>query len=87
MRNTTASEPLLERVRREIGCPWLSDLRLRTEPARLLEILRRIPAGDYSYREWMDALEYLAGDAPPLPEEPRLRLLLRLERAAGISKK
>ena len=46
MRNTTASEPLLERVRREIGCPWLSDLRLRTEPARLLLRLVRA-AGIY----------------------------------------
>ncbi|HIV19994.1 MAG TPA: hypothetical protein IAC82_11910 [Candidatus Merdivicinus intestinigallinarum] len=79
MKDLTAAKSLLEMIQGRIGCPWLSDLRLGTDPAVLLAVIQTIPADTASLAEWQDALEYLTGEFPGCTaEEVRLQLIYRL---------
>lgn len=62
----TAEQSLLDLLSAQMGCMYLSDLRLlpAEERRRLAEKLERMEPGDADLRDWNDALNYLA-DAPP----------------------
>ena len=54
----TQDLPLLERLQRQLGCMYLSDLRTQDLKA-LQDEIRQISPGEYSLREWADAARYL----------------------------
>ena len=67
-------EGLLERIWREVRCPYLSDLRL--DPAfrgRIAWAVGRIPAAAFSDGEWREALAYLTGEKTAGQEARALR--------------
>jgi len=52
---------LLETLSRQVGCFYLSDLRLKSNHVLLRRVLRRIVPGEYSIHEWNDAVSYICG--------------------------
>lgn len=58
--------PLLDKMSRKMGCPFLSDLRFlsREQRKQLVRSLKQIEPEANSLCEWNDALAYLTG-APP----------------------
>ena len=58
--------PLLDKISRKMGCPFLSDLRFlsREQRKQLARILKQMEPEANSVREWNDALAYLTR-APP----------------------
>ncbi|SFP05815.1 hypothetical protein SAMN05216343_102171 [Oscillibacter sp. PC13] len=71
---------LLERIWQEVECPYLSDLRLHWYLGeRIAQVVRQIPAGDFSADEWREAFCYLTGEQTDCRESQALRRKL-LER-------
>lgn len=58
---------LLDLMSIQMGCDYLSDLRLldHTRRAELAEKLGKLPARDADLHDWNDALHYLIGDGRP----------------------
>ncbi|MEG0228789.1 MAG: hypothetical protein RR683_08845, partial [Lachnospiraceae bacterium] len=55
------SKGLLDRLRADVGCFYLSDL---CQPMWLFDIQRALPcydAEEYSLKEWTDAVQYVVG--------------------------
>lgn len=74
---------LLDVLAENLGCGYLSDLRMGQRQAALWEAVACLRAEDFPAEEWWDALEYLAGCAERLPaEKTRLLLLKELEHSS-----
>lgn len=58
---TKSTIGLLETLSRQVGCFYLSDLRLKSNHVLLRRVLRRIVPGEYSIHEWNDAVSYICG--------------------------
>lgn len=80
---TGDGESLLHCLWKCEGCSYLSDLRLNPRSAeKLLPVVRRISAGQFSSEQWREALTYLTGEAAAETDSAaclRSRLLARLE--------
>lgn len=73
------SFPLLETLAGRMGCGYLSDLKYLDAAGRrtLRELIRQIPGGQNSVKEWNDALTYLTEQDPAPDAETARRTLLR----------
>ena len=76
---------LLERLARETGCVYLSDLHKQDVQAKLLAALSKVAADSYPLDEWNEALVYVAGLREPYPgcEQAYQALVAYAERIQG----
>lgn len=57
------TDDILEVLRKDVGCPYISDLRLCTEARwRLSRILTVLPPERFSGAQWREAYTYLTGE-------------------------
>ena len=50
---------LLERLRQEMGCDYISDLRYAPYNQRAIQKIRTLDQEEYGAAEWRDAMHYL----------------------------
>lgn len=72
---------LLERLSRDMGCQYLSDLRGMKHGAQCRLVLSKIPADDYTVKTWNDAIYYITGKNKvySTAQEARMELIGWLE--------
>lgn len=58
-------ENLFERLRREAGCQFISDLRLPASHAQVMKALLRISAAEFPREQWRELAGYCMGEEPP----------------------
>lgn len=57
------TEDILEVLQKEVGCPYISDLRLCLQARwRLCGILKVLPQERFSSDQWIEAYTYLTGE-------------------------
>ena len=56
---TKHKKELLERLRQEMGCDYISDLRYAPFNQRAIQKIRTLDREEYGEAEWSDAIYYL----------------------------
>lgn len=71
---TEETRPLLDRLAKQLGCGYLSDLKYLDAPKRaaLVRLLEQTPCDAASLQQWNDALAYLS-DQPGAPDAAAAR--------------
>ena len=63
MESAKSMTELIERLKREAGCEYISDLHQARFAADVFRAVNAVPAEEYGDSDWEDALNYISGGA------------------------
>ena len=77
-------DDLLEVLSSTLNCEYISDLK-KTNPSKMIKMINKIDAEDFSIHAWEDAAEYLSGEKADFHSQKQAKDYLQQKLSANRS--